>query len=82
MFEWTLSIGTLLTVVTIIFTAASVYWKFEYNSSEVKADIQDIKADLKQLNKVIIDLALQSHRIDMIEKTLYDLRHGKGIVND
>lgn len=79
-FEWSVSIGTLVTILTILFTAASIYWKHEYNSTEFKQDIAEIKTDLKQLNKVIMDLALQSQRIDHLEKQIFELRHGKGLV--
>lgn len=80
MFEWTINIGTILTVLTILFTGASIYWKYEYNSLRFSSDIIELKTDLKQLNKVIMDLALQTQRLDVIEQTIYEMRHGKGFV--
>lgn len=82
MFEWTLNVGTLLTIFTIIFTAASVYVKHQYNSDRFLKDIVDIKLDLKQLNKIVMDLALQNQRLDILESTLFEMRHGKGFVKN
>lgn len=89
MFEWTLNIGTLLTILTIVVTAASFYSKHEFNANQFKIDIGDIKLDLKQLNKVIMDLALQSQRLDTqgewvarIAREVEELKHGKGFVKN
>ncbi len=80
MFEWTINIGTILIVLTTLFTGAGIYWKYEYNTLRFNSDIIEIKTDLKQLNKVIMDLALQTQRLDVIEQTIYEMRHGKGFV--
>lgn len=89
MFEWTLNVGTVLTILTILFTAIGFYWKHTFNSEQFKIDIGDIKLDLKQLNKVIMDLALQNQRLDTqaewvarIGREVEELRHGKGFVKN
>jgi len=82
MFEWTINVGTVLTVLTIVFTGASLYWKNEYSNLRFTSDIVELKTDIKQLNKVIMDLALQTQRLDILEQSMYELRHGKGWIKD
>ena len=80
MFEWTINIGTLLMIGTIVFTVAGLYWKLKIDGSNFRDDVVDIKLELKSLGKVIVDLALQSQRLDIMEQTLFELRHGQGFV--
>ncbi len=44
------------------------------------ADIVELKTDIKQLNKVIMDLALQTQRLDILEQSMFELKHGRGFV--
>lgn len=80
MFEWTINIGTLLMIGTIVFTITGLYWKLRNDTTNFREDVVDMKLELKSLSKVIVDLALQTQRLDIIEQTLYELRHGKGFV--
>jgi hypothetical protein len=82
MFEWSVSVGSVLTVLAIIFSGVAFYVKQERDSVQFKEDIHDIKIDLKQLNKIIMDLALQTQRLDMLEKIVFELRHNKGFVSN
>ena len=79
MIVWEISLGTLLTTATILFAIAGFYWKQTIDSTQIKEDIQDIKADLKALNKVIIDMAVQTQRVDnlMSRLDLFERRFDK-----
>ncbi|HEY2810541.1 MAG TPA: hypothetical protein VGJ00_04030 [Rhabdochlamydiaceae bacterium] len=80
MFEWTINIGSLLIMATTVFTLTGLYWRLKNDTTNFREDVVDIKLELKSLNKVIVDLALQTQRLDIMEKTLYELRHGQGLV--
>jgi len=87
MFEWSLSIGSVLTILMILASGIAFYTKQERDSIQFKEDIHDIKSDLKQLNAIIINLALQTERldnqakrIDRIENHLDEVKHGKGFI--
>ncbi len=58
MIVWEISLGTLLTLGTVLVSAAGFYWKQNYDSKEIKEDIRDIKDDIKILNKLIIESAI------------------------
>ena len=68
MIVWEISLGTLVTSATVLFTVAGFYWRQTLDSKQLKEDIHDIKADLRVLNKVIVDMAVQTQRLD----SLYD----------
>src|SRR5258706_11941241 len=94
--------GVLLTVGSIVFSAGAFYAVSRRDAqairsdlirtnAEMKEDIADIKFDLKALNKVVMDVALQNQRLDnqgerlnVIEKRFEarwdELRRGEGVV--
>ena len=85
--DWTISLGNILTVITIFFVGIGFYWQQIYDSRQFKEDIIEIKSDLKVLNRVIIDLALQSQRLDShvdrlnrMDQRMDEFSHGKGFI--
>ncbi len=87
MIEWTISLGSILTLIFIVFSGVGFYWRQVYDAKEFKEDITEIKLDIKILNKVIIDMALQterlnniSKRVDRVEVKVDELSHGEGFI--
>lgn len=79
--------GALITIASILFVATGFYWQTLNDSRRFKSDITDIKMDLKTLNKVITDLAIQTTRLDTqgerinrLDARIDELRHGKGFI--
>lgn len=87
MVDWTISLGNILTVLSILFFGSGFYWKQLIDSKIFKEDIVEIKSDLKILNKVITDLAIQSSRLDShverlnrMDRRMDDFSHGRGFI--
>lgn len=80
MLNWDIGVSSLLTIATVLLTGTGFYWKQTFYSKKFTEDIIEIKADLKILNKVVMDLALQNQRMSMIEKAIDELRHGHGYI--
>lgn len=80
MINWEISLGSLATIATVLLAGTGFYWKQTFYSKKFTEDIVEIKADLKILNKVVMDLALQNQRMIMIEKAIDELRHGHGYI--
>ena len=101
--DWSsINAGVLLTVCSIVFSAGAFYAvsrrdaqtirsDLQRTNAEMKEDIADIKFDLKALNKVVMDVALQNQRLDnqgerlnVIEKRFEarwdELRRGEGLI--
>lgn len=88
MIVWEISLGSLLTVLSVMGVGFGFYYQTLYDSRRFKSDINEIKTDLKVLNKIIADLAVQTSRLDnqaerlnRFDARLDELRHGKGFVS-
>lgn len=88
MILWEISLGSLLTIIAVLTTAVGFYYQTLYDSRTFKASIAEIKTDLKVLNKLITDIALQNQRLDnqgerinRIDARLDDMSHGRGFIN-
>ena len=79
MIVWEISLGTLITLATVLFAGAGFYWRQTYDSKIIKDDIADIKADIRILNKVVVDMAVQTQRTDnLLERlSLFERRFDK-----
>lgn len=87
MFEWTLSLNSLVTATSILLAGAAIYWKsyydikaFKMSLADFKDDLADLKLDVKVLNKLVTDMALQGQRLEMLERHIDELRHGRGYI--
>jgi hypothetical protein len=98
--NWEVNVGSLLIVASIIFSAGGFYAvsrrdekqnKIDVDriSKDLKDDINDIKSDLKALNKVVMDVALQNQRLDqqeerlnLLDKRFDELRRGEGLITE
>lgn len=87
MIVWEISIGTIVTLITLLFVASGFYWKTTFDAKEIKSDVKDIKEDIKILNQLVIgsavltkDVSYLKDRIDLFErrfdKVLEYLRRG------
>lgn len=94
--DWTISFGSILTLITIAFAAGGFYFSTKNQSQE----ITEIKNTLVKMEGVVTTVAVQKERIDnqaamitedkratndrisRIERMLDDLRHGRGIIKD
>ena len=87
MIVWEISLGTIVTLITLLFVASGFYWKTTFDAKEIKGDIKDIKEDIKILNQLVIgsavltkDVSYLKDRIDLFErrfdKVLEYLRKG------
>lgn len=82
--EWTLNLGTVLTFIII---GLSSYFVMKAEMAHLKVGMNEIKDNLKALNQVIIDLAVQDKRLDnqgeqlnLLRFEMSELKHGKGLV--
>jgi hypothetical protein len=70
MIVWEISLGTIITLVTILFTASGFVWKQTIDSAQIKGDIRDIKDDIKILNKLAIESAVLRQEVKNLDNRL------------
>lgn len=92
--DLSINLGTVISLLTIVFAAGGFY-VFTKNLGKAldafKIQVDEIKDDLKLLNKVVMDVALSNQRQDNFEKRTDDrfkhveddireMKHGKGFI--
>jgi hypothetical protein len=75
MIVWEISIGTIITLVSMLFVASGFFWRTTYDSKEIKSDIKDIKEDIKVLNKLAIESAVLRQEIKNLDNRLDLFEH-------
>jgi hypothetical protein len=96
MIAWEISIGSILTLVTMVFAAGGFYFSTKNQGKE----ITEIKNTLIKMEGVVTTVAVQKERIDnqgaimtensrstnerisRVERMLDELRHNKGFVTN
>ena len=85
--DYTISLGNILTIVSVVGSVMAVILNMKGDISIVKHDIHYLQQSHKalteafaQLGKVLTQVAVQDQRINMLEKRVDELAHGKGLV--
>jgi hypothetical protein len=65
----------------VAFRLGRVTTQFEAGMSQQAKEIAELKGDVKAVNKLITDMALQSQRMDALDKRLDELAHGRGFID-
>jgi cupin superfamily acireductone dioxygenase involved in methionine salvage len=85
--DWTINAGHLLTIALILFAVTGFYYKTLFDGKVFKEDIIEIKSDLKTLNKLLTDVALQKQGMDYqgqmiaaLQRDVQEMRRGRGFI--
>ena len=85
--EYTISLGSILQ--TVVYTAAAVAFFFAMRTdiNILKHDMRNLQENqramteaLSQLGHVLTRIAVQDNRLIMLEKSIDEVRHGRGFV--
>lgn len=100
MFNWEVNLGSLISIAMVIFAAGGFVAVTRSLGQNLKAltdsftkQMDEVKDDLKLLNKVVMDQALSTQRQDNFEETtrqeflrirddIKEMKHGKGFVKE
>lgn len=85
--EYTISIGNIATILTVISSVTWLVASMKGDINIVKNDITHLEESHKslteaftQLGKILTQVAVQDTRLNMIERKVDELAHGKGII--
>lgn len=88
MFEFTITLGNILTIVSVVGAVMTFIWTMRGDINIVKNDIRYLQESQKalteafsQLGKILTSVAVQDTRLNMIEKKLDELAHGHDYVD-
>lgn len=86
--ENTITLGNLLTIFAVFGSVSAFIWTMKSDIGIVKRDIDYLQQSHKalteafnQLGKILTQVAVQDQRINMLEKRVDELSHGKGYVS-
>lgn len=86
--EYSVSLGNILTIITVVGSVMTFIWTMKGDINIVKNDIKYLQESQKalteafsQLGKILTAVAVQDTRLNMIEKKVDELAHGKGYVD-
>lgn len=86
--ENVISLGNILTIVSVVGAVMTFAWTVKNDLNIVKNDIGYLQESQKvlteafsQLSQILTSVAVQDTRITMVEKRVDELAHGKGYVD-
>jgi DNA repair ATPase RecN len=85
--DWTISLGNILTILSVIGSVVTLVYSMKNDISILKRDIDYLQDSHKalteafnQLGKILTQVAVQDQRLNMLEKRVDELAHGKGLI--
>lgn len=87
MIDWSVSLGNVLTILSVIGSVITLVYSMKNDISILKRDIDYLQDSHKalteafnQLGKILTQVAVQDQRLNMLEKRVDEIAHGKGFV--
>lgn len=85
--DYSVSIGNVITIFTVVGSVMALLYTMKGDISIVKHDIHYLQESQRvltesfaQLGRILTQVAVQDQRVNMLEKRLDELAHGKGYV--
>lgn len=86
--DWTINLGHILTTVGMLAAAVSVFFSLKQEIKMIQSELSHVKEAQKslseafvQLGKILTQVAVQDNRLNMVEKSVDELRHGRGFIS-
>lgn len=83
----TITIGNMIEIATIaaggliaIVTVKNSVNNLKSDLHNMKSDFTDMKSEIKQVGKVLVELAIAGQRLTNVEQDVRELKHGRGFV--
>jgi len=87
MIEYTISLGNILTILSVVGSVMAFIWTMKTDIIIIKSDVSYLQKSqavlteaFSQFGRVLTTIAVQDSRITMTEKKIDEMSHGKGFV--
>ena len=70
----------LIQLVGFLIATIVVVVSMRHELKELRADVHELKVDVKQFAGILTSLAIQNERINLLDRRYEELRHGEGFV--
>ena len=85
--EYAISLGNIITILAVVGSVFTFIWTMKSDILTIRIDVSYLQDSLKtltetfsQLGKILTQIAVQDQRINMVEKRVDEIAHGKGLV--
>lgn len=85
--EYSVSIGNILTILAVVGSVMALLYSMKGDITIVKHDVHYLQQSHKalteafnQLGKILTQVAVQDQRLNMLERRVDEIAHGKGLV--
>lgn len=78
--ESTITIGNIIEIGVIAVTGLAALVSLRNTVTNMKADLTDMKSEIKKVGDVLIKMAVTDQRLTNAEHDIRELRHGHGFV--
>lgn len=89
MFDWTINIGHVSSVIVFLVAGTLVYAQLRSDLRALKLNMEflqkrqeSMSEAFSQLGSILTQVAVQDNRLQMMEKSVDELRHGQGFISN
>jgi ethanolamine ammonia-lyase small subunit len=79
--DYTVNVGHIIQILLIAGGGISALAVMRNILATLKADMTDMKMELRKLSDVLVVLAVTSKRLDNVEEDIRDMKNGRGFIN-
>jgi ethanolamine ammonia-lyase small subunit len=79
--DYTVNVGHIIQILLIAGGGISALAVMRNIVATLKADMSDMKSELRKLSEVLVVLAVTSKRLDNVEEDIRDMKNGRGFIN-
>jgi hypothetical protein len=77
--DYTITIGNIIEIASIV---GGGLISLKNTVGNLKEDVAAMHTEIKQIGKVLIQMAVTNTRLDNVEQEIRDLKHGRGFIRD
>lgn len=81
MIDPTITVGNIIEITVIVIGGLGTLLTLRNTVNNLKADMTDMKAEIKKVGEVLVTLAVTTKRLDNAEEDIRELKHGRGFIH-
>ena len=78
MIEQSITVGNIIEIITIACGGVAVFFTLKQTVSNISSKVEDMQVEIKELAKIITQMAVTDIRLTNLEQDVRELRHGEG----
>jgi hypothetical protein len=80
--DYTITIGNIIEIASIVGGGFLFLTSLKNTVGNLKEDVAAMQTEIKQIGKVLIQMAVTNTRLDNVEQEIRDLKHGRGFIRE